>query len=134
MAAKSASKVITVRALKAGFDGNQRREQGDVFAIPNEEAFSDRWMERVPEKDLKETREKMEAFEEKFSNDPTLGPDVQRSALDKMQDDFKTDSSDKDIAERAKEADMKARQEDEKDVKAAQGKQADDEKSKAKKH
>ena len=134
MAAKSASKVITVRALKAGFDGNQRREQGDVFAIPNEEAFSERWMERVPEKDIKETREKLEAFEEKFANDPTLGPDVRRSALDKMQDDFKTDSNEKDIAERAKEADVKARKEDEDDVKKAQAKQADDEKAKGRKH
>jgi len=42
---------IKVRVLegRVGYFDHSRRREGDVFTIPNEEAFSERWMERVDE-------------------------------------------------------------------------------------
>ena len=38
-----------VRALQVGYYDHSRRRPGDVFVIADEQAFSARWMERVPE-------------------------------------------------------------------------------------
>lgn len=39
---------IKVRATQTGYYDHARRREGDVFTIANEQAFSPRWMERVP--------------------------------------------------------------------------------------
>ena len=129
---KAAHSQLAVRALKPGFDGNQVRKAGDVFSIPNEEAFSDRWMEKVPAKDVKASAEARAEFEEKFAEDKTLGPDVRRSALDKAETsgDFAIDSSDKPLAERQREAAVKAREKDEAEAKKAEAAKAAESKGK----
>ena len=38
---------MRVKAIKLGFYGYERRRPGDVFEISGEEAFSEKWMERV---------------------------------------------------------------------------------------
>ena len=131
--AKAASSQIVVRAIKKGFDNLQVRNVGDIFTIPDEKAFSDRWMEKVPPKDLKATQEKREEFEERFADDPTVGPDVRRSALDKMGDDLKVDSSDKDLRQRVGEGAEKAREKEEAEAATADAAAAKDDKSKGKK-
>ncbi len=38
---------LTVRATALGFDGLQRRREGDVFTLPDSKLFSEKWMEKV---------------------------------------------------------------------------------------
>ena len=38
---------IKVRAKERGYFGDKIREEGDEFEIKNEQAFSERWMEKV---------------------------------------------------------------------------------------
>lgn len=45
--ASTASKGIKVRATQIGYYEHKLRRVDDVFVIENEDAFSDRWMERV---------------------------------------------------------------------------------------
>lgn len=69
---------IKVRALMMGYYDHIRRREGDVFVIANEQAFSERWMERVDPRTRERTTSAPQALRQQ--HDEILGGKVSGGA------------------------------------------------------
>jgi len=65
---------IKVRAIRMGYYDHIRRREGDVFVIANEQAFSDKWMEKVDPRTRERTTSAPQALRQQ--HDEILGGKV----------------------------------------------------------